>query len=349
MQTKNFKFISSVIVTLVIITLLMFFVYNKQKNIDNKTALHLVFAIDIIRHGDRTPLTYVPYFSNHWLQYPKSTLTIKGQQESKQLGQKLAKYYIRQRKFLPNKCNENKILIQTTKAQRTKDTAKNIIQGLYPDATNINIESPTANNPLLPEAYSHNHLLRSFYKNTSQKTLREMKDTIKEVNKILNTNFTLDDLEIIHDSIKVNEAHNITPSKKLPQAYHTKLDIQGTIALHNAIKSTSLSCTASLPLANNIIELLNEFTIKRKEQYILYVTHDIMVWGLLNLISGKTTDNHPPYLADIRVELFRGISKELYVRLSYNNKIIKPCGTTFCKLDKFQTYINKNLQTCYNL
>lgn len=176
-----------------------------------------------------------------------------------------------------------------------------------------------------------------------------MKDTIREVNEVLDTNFTLNDLGIIDDNIKVNEAHNITLSKKLPKSYYTKLDILGTIALINAMKSTALSCKVGLPLANNIVNLLNEFIITHKQKYILYITHDIMMWGLINLMLGKTTDAHPPYLAEMRVELFQDISKKLYVKISYNDKIIKPCGTTFCKFDKFQTYINKNLQTCYNL
>ena len=327
----------------------MFFVYQKQKTADNKVALHLVFAIDIIRHGDRTPIDHLPYFSNHWLKHKKGVLTKKGQKKSQELGKKLAQYYIYQRALLPKTYKEQDILIQTSKRQRTIDTAKNIIEGMYPEAKGIKIKSPETNNPLLPDLYSFNDLMKPFYKNTPKHTIQEMKETIKEVNQILQTNFTLNDIGKIDDNIKVNEAYHISPPKKLPKSYYTKLNVFGTIAIINAMKSTSLSCKAGLPLANNIIALLNEFTIKRKEKHILYVTHDIMMWGLLNLISGKTTDTHPPYLADIRVELFRGTSKELYVRLSYNNKIIKPCGTTFCKLDKFQTYINKNLQPCYNL
>ncbi len=348
MQTKSFKFIISVIVTLFIITLLMFFIYNKQKNIDNKTDLHLVFAIDIIRHGDRTPIDYIPCFSNHWLKHDKGILTQKGQKDSQKLGRRLAQYYISQRKLLPNKYSEKDIFIQTSKRNRTIDTAKNIIKGMYPNSSNIQIESPSKNNPLRPESYSYNDPLKAFYQNTPQKTIREIKDTIREINKILDTNFTISDIGKIDDNIKVNGEHNVTPSKKLPKTYYTKLNVFGTIALINAMKSTEVSCKAGLPLANNLTTLLNEFTIKHKQKYVLYITHDFMMWALLNLIYGTPIDTPPQYLADIRIELFRGTSKELYVRLSYNNKIIQPCGTTFCRLDTFQTYINKKLQPCYN-
>lgn len=349
MQTKNFKFISSVIVTLVVITLLMFFVYNKQKNIDNRTALHLVFAIDIIRHGDRTPISHLPHFSNHWLKHKKGVLTTKGQKESQELGKKLAQYYISQRSLLPKTYKEQDILIQTSKRQRTVDTAKNIMEGMYPEAKDIKITSPEINNPLLPDTYLYNDSLKAFHQNTSQKTIHEMKNAIREINKILKTDLTINDIGKIDDNIKVNEEHNITTSKKIPKELLTKLNVFGTIALINAMKSTELSCKAGLPLANNVITLLNEFTITHRQKYVLYITHDFMMWALLNLLHGSPIDTHPPYLANLRIELFQNTSKQLYIKLSYNNKVLKPCGTTFCKLNKFQTYINKNLQPCYNL
>ena len=72
------------------------------------------------------------------------------------------------------KYDTNDIIIKTSKRHRTIDTAKYIIKGMYPNASNPYIESPTKDNPLLPDAYSHNDLLEPFYQNTPQKIIQEI-------------------------------------------------------------------------------------------------------------------------------------------------------------------------------
>lgn len=347
-MVKHWKIVT-MIVLLCITTIMIIFLFNSRNHSKNTNQLQLIFAIDIIRHGDRTPIDHVPYFSNHWLNTDKGVLTQKGKDESLILGQELANYYMLQKKLLPEQYNATDISIKTSKRQRTRETAEQILKGMYPNITNIKINSPTTNNPLLPDSFSHQSLLNSFYKNTSQSTINEINKTITEVNQMLDTDFTIEDIGKIDDNIKVNEEHNIKRPNKLPQKYYTKLNTLGTIALINAMKSPEMSCISGFPLANNILILLNKAQINQQPKYVLYVTHDIMMWGLLNLITGKQIETLLPYLAKIRIELFQDSSKTLYVKLSNDDKIIKLCNAELCRLDTFQTHINKNLKTCYKL
>ena len=62
----------------------------------------LIFAIDIIRHGDRTPLIELPKAPHHW-EEGLGQLTPTGMAQEYQLGQRLRKEYIKQYQLYPKK------------------------------------------------------------------------------------------------------------------------------------------------------------------------------------------------------------------------------------------------------
>ena len=51
MDRKHIKFITSIIVVIATLSAASFIIYKKQQTSENKAALKLVFAVDIIRHG----------------------------------------------------------------------------------------------------------------------------------------------------------------------------------------------------------------------------------------------------------------------------------------------------------
>ena len=126
-----------------------------------------------------------------------------------------------------------------------------------------------------------------------------------------------------------------------------KIQDFGKMARINGFKSLKTSCAAGLPLATNISTLIQTNTPNQEQQYILYVTHDAMIMGLLNLIANKSID--PEYLARIQFEILQDISKNIYVKMMYNNSVIKLCGTNLCDIKTFQSHMNKAIHSCDNL
>jgi hypothetical protein len=71
-------------------------------------AEELVFSVDLIRHGDRTPINEAPKSPLNW-EKGLGELTTKGMQQEKQLGAQLRTKYVNQSHLLPAIYNKNLI------------------------------------------------------------------------------------------------------------------------------------------------------------------------------------------------------------------------------------------------
>lgn len=83
----------------------------------------LLFTIDIIRHGDRTPQITIPAIPYHWT-VGLGQLTPTGMFQAYQLGQRLRNIYIDQTHLLPAHYDAETIYIQSTDYERTLMTAQ---------------------------------------------------------------------------------------------------------------------------------------------------------------------------------------------------------------------------------
>ena len=110
----------------------------------------LVFVVDVIRHGDRTPtrtLDVVPYVWQEGL----GQLTATGMQQSYQLGSKLRKRYIDEHGLLPNQYQPETLYIRSTDYDRTLMSAQSLLLGLYPLGTGPML--PHTNELALPSGF----------------------------------------------------------------------------------------------------------------------------------------------------------------------------------------------------
>lgn len=94
----------------------------------------LIFALDVVRHGDRTPIRNLPYQSYDWPQ-GLGQLTAKGMQQEFALGQKLRKRYVETHHLLPTQYSAKAIYVRSTDYDRTLMSAQSFLQGLYPLGT----------------------------------------------------------------------------------------------------------------------------------------------------------------------------------------------------------------------
>ena len=110
----------------------------------------LIFAIDIARHGDRTPQLVIPEAP-----YPKEVgagqLTARGMQQGFELGSLLRKKYVYQYGLLPEHYKSGTMQVFSTSSDRTLMSAESIVFGLYPPGTGPYLSE--SKKPALPGAY----------------------------------------------------------------------------------------------------------------------------------------------------------------------------------------------------
>src|SRR5689334_2958880 len=78
----------------------------------------LIFALDVIRHGDRTPIKAIPKSYHDWKE-GLGQLTAIGMQQEYQLGSRLREKYIDTYHLLPPHYNIKTIYVRSTDMDRT--------------------------------------------------------------------------------------------------------------------------------------------------------------------------------------------------------------------------------------
>jgi len=94
----------------------------------------LIFAIDVIRHGDRTPLIASPEMEKIWPQ-GLGQLTPRGMRQEYELGKILRQQYVNQYHLLPKQYDTSTMTVRSSNMPRTMMSAQSILYGLYPLGT----------------------------------------------------------------------------------------------------------------------------------------------------------------------------------------------------------------------
>lgn len=109
----------------------------------------LVFAVDIVRHGDRTSGLIIPKATHQWAEGVEQ-LTARGMQQTSQLGALFRKKYVHKYHLLPEHYQNGTMLVFSTDYDRTLMSAESILLGLYPLGTGPLLPR---GKPALPGAY----------------------------------------------------------------------------------------------------------------------------------------------------------------------------------------------------
>lgn len=91
----------------------------------------LVFALELIRHGDRTPLEEIPNSPHDWKE-GFGELTQRGWYQELELGRAARKKYVMQYHLLPANYNPRLVYVRSTDTKRTIASANSFLLGLYP-------------------------------------------------------------------------------------------------------------------------------------------------------------------------------------------------------------------------
>lgn len=311
----------------------------------------LIFALDLVRHGDRAPVRYIPEISTAWPEHEIGNLTNIGETTAEALGKKLRHYYVDETHLLPSHFDPHLIYVRATDKSRTKKTATAILKGLYPAEASQKLIVPALSEDVLnTENYAQaraaaiGNIMGDIAKADAQlgPAIDQM---IKRINKLLGTNFShLEDAVVIGDVIGVSKIHNKPITKKLPSNVIKKISQIFNRILLGFSASPTMSCIYGKASIMHISDMLSSHP---NHKYALYVAHDANIRAITHLLDARLK-NIPPYLSDLRFEIFQNAQGQALVRVSLDGRVIKVCSESdYCPLEKFEKQVRENVaRTC---
>ena len=334
----------------------------------------LIFAVDIIRHGDRTPTSNLPAAPHVWEQ-GLGQLTPLGMQQEHALGEKIHNRYVNN--LLPDTYQAGTMYVRSSDLDRTLMSAQCVCLGLYPLGTGpliglkkksmtdalpsgfqtIPIHTVTrTQEPLLicdddkntAISYNFNDLLKTYVFSTPEWQAKEaaLKPHFEAWSAATGKPIKcLYDLKPIADALSISRSNNLPMPTGLSDNDATTIIDAGHWAFVNAFKNPTLGKVTGAPLLQEVLKYFTNATKDPASQapelpskYVLFSAHDSTILSEMTAL-GAPRDEVPPYSSDLNISLFSSGNNGYYVMVTYNDQpITLPCnGSTTCSWELFKT------------
>lgn len=319
-----------------------------------------LFAVDVIRHGDRTPVAPLPTARYTWTEDP-GQLTAKGMQQEFLLGAALRKKYINEYHLLPVSYSAKTMQVRSSDFDRTLMSATSLLMGLYPLGTGpclsgtkqaalpqnfqpIPIHAvPQAEDNLIishPDQKQLDVLLKKY---VSQKKDWQMKETQlrpKLAHWSEATGFSITNimqLDLFSDALIVGELHHVPAPAKLSAEDIKQIIAAGRWVFIAKNKPQEIGSFFGHSLLSVIVKHFKEaIQAKTPLKYMLFSAHDTTILALMSAMR-VPLELLPPYASDLNFMLFIEDEKNYKVKITYNNKpvFLPGCKGAECSLSQF--------------
>lgn len=322
----------------------------------------LIFAVDLIRHGDRTPIHETikePYLWPEGL----GQLTPEGVNRSYNMGAQLRRYYVEETQLLPENFNVETLYVASTNKDRTLMSAQAFLMGLYPSGTGPKLVDnqpsvPFGMQPIpvhsvpkevdhlsTPKSYNPMFLFDNYLeaRHEWKKVPKETKEKIKRWGELTGLPLkNLKGLKGLADILYVRQQNNIP----LPSGI-TDQDVQEIIHYGKGLMVGYFKLKAnSYPAGHGFLMSTAKYLDdaskdKTKLKYVLFSAHDSSIMSVMNTL-GAPLEEIPPYSSRVNVALYED-NQQYNVKLSYNgNPINVPaCKGSTCTLEEFMSLAKK--------
>lgn len=326
-------------------------------SIEALAADKLIFALDIIRHGDRTPLTSIPKAPHKWSGDP-GQLTPLGMQQEYQLGVKMHKRYIEKSHLLPANYQQNTLYVRSTDYDRTLMSAQSLLLGLYPLGTGPQLSSgapalPSRFQPVPIHAESKDHtvwlfadsddayfgkLLDQYVVNRPewQAKLNELKPHFSRWSEITGAPLhDLYDVGDLSDSLYIYKLNHIPYPKGLTNQDADKIIQAGQWAFMDEWTPEMGRVTGHklmLTIGDYFTQVVKEHSPLK---FVLISGHDSTILSAMSAMQVPIKDAPPHYASNLSYLLYEVQPNEYVVKVIYNDKPVKlACGYA-CPLAEF--------------
>lgn len=320
-----------------------------------KEHAELIFALDLVRHGDRTPLQQLPTVSHHWTQ-GLGQLTAKGMRQEFELGTKLHKRYIDEQHLLPAQYDAKTLYVRSTNYDRTLMSAQSLLLGLYPLGTGpylsgepalpegfqpipIHIPRSEKHDPLLidTDTPKFNELLQTYvYTQAPWKAKEEaLRGKYKRWSEL--TGFEINALyrlQPLADILYIHNLYGLPLPAGLSKEEADEIIETGKWCFTMKFKPKKIGQTVATDLLAMIIDFLEKAEHQNTSlKYVLLMGHDTSILGLLSVMQ-VPLEQAPGYASWVNFSLFEKENGERFVEIHFNDKRIAlpVCDKTACSV-----------------
>lgn len=326
----------------------------------------LIFAVDIIRHGDRTPISALPTINYHWKEGP-GQLTAIGMEQEYKLGLAFRKKYIEQSHLLPEHYEPGTMMVRSTFYDRTLMSAQSLLMGLYPAGTGPNTSDSSL--PALPHAFqpipifsAPSNLDEVIVQPVSQVERRKLDEQYvyptpewQQYNESLKEKYplwskllgipvtTIAGLQGAADILFIHQLHHAPLPEGLSDEDVNTIIKAGQWAFMAHEKPQQTGVAYSGKLMSHIADYLNTGSLKQsKLKYVLLSAHDVTISTVLSFL-GAPLEMPPPYASNVNFSLYENGANDYIVKITFNGKpvVVPACGGSRCQLQQFITMVNE--------
>ena len=317
----------------------------------------MVFAVDVIRHGDRSPIIDFPSAPYNWPQ-GLGQLTPEGMNQEFLLGKEFRHRYIEKNHLLPDTYDKDAIYVRASDIDRTLMSAECALLGLYPlgkgpltesgaEATAsryqpipIHTRPRETDDVLIPDA---NKTLPQVYKKYVVESsewkakLAEEQPHFEKWGKIIGKPITdLQQLSLIGDSFYIRKLHHVPLPEGATESDADDMDKVGDWVFTQNFKPPEVGQVGGINLLRLIVKYLDEATNDgSKLKYVLCSAHDSTIAALLSAVKAPAT-HRPRYSSDLNITLWKSGSS-YKVQMTLNGDPVNFPGAVdgTSSLDKF--------------
>ncbi len=316
------------------------------------SADSLIFAMDVIRHGDRTPTKVIPTVPYVWSD-GLGQLTAKGMQQEYQLGQAFRKEYIEETHLLPDHYSFGTLKALSTDTDRTRMSAESCLLGLYPLGTGPKLGNDFA----LPQGFQP--IPVAAVPKKAQWPMEEYNEDIEtrlsltpawvQKTKALAPNFerwsqamgitiqNIAQLDELGNVLWIYQQNGIPLPQGLTETDIKTMEDTGVWAMLTPLRDPKILRITGRPLFHLIVKDLSQAAENKSAvKYELIAAHDTTLLSLLS-VMGVPISEQPPYASDLNFELFQS-EKTQYLSVKFNGNLVSipACGGTKCSLTALQ-------------
>lgn len=277
----------------------------------------LKFAVDIIRHGHRTPGETLPTVNFEWKE-GLGQLTALGMQQQYELGSKFRERYIVQTGLLPEHFEPETVYIRSTDYERTLMSAQSCMMGLYPPGTGPHAALPYSFQPVpifsadyryddviakYVDDDEHNRLMQRYAFSTIewQQKDSELRPQYTRWSQMIGIEIdTLDDLDDIGDTLYDYQINNAPmPEGLSAEDIKTIIDAGAWVYLAKQTPTPVAVVFSSQLMMNIATYLKNGSQESSKLKYVLLSGHDDTIINALSFL-GVIVNECPPFASNLK-------------------------------------------------
>lgn len=323
------------------------------------SAEKLIFALDLIRHGDRTPISTIPSVPYRW-EIGLGQLTAEGMRQEFEMGKQFRKRYVEQTHLLPAHYQRETMYVFSTDYERTLMSAESLLMGLYPPGTGpmtddnkaglprsyqpIPIHSaPTQSDHMIIhriDASVEKMLMEKYVYSTSewQRNEQQVKGYFQRWSDLTGLKITkLQHLEHLSDTLYVHRIHHAPMPTGMSDDEIQKIIDVGAWAFMAEEKPKAIANAYSSQLMANIAKFIRKGSKQNASlKFVLLSAHDSTIASALSFM-GAPLSVPPHYASNLNFSLYESGANHYIVKVTYNGSpvMIPACGSTSCSIDKF--------------